>query len=186
VLAGLLRVLTGEVRLEGMDITAWPAHARARAGLRTAIPSITLVPSLTVREHLRLALGDPAVARLDELSGLLEERADTAASLLSGGMQRVLATAVALAGRPKVLLVDDVAEGLQPSVVAVVLASLSKACEGGAAMVVVDRSVAVLEQICDRVLLLDNGKPVMDLPFPLADTARRDLEARVQWSGKQA
>jgi branched-chain amino acid transport system ATP-binding protein len=133
---------------------------------------------------LRLASSDGATTHLNGLFDLLGERADTPAMLLSGGMQRVLATAVALAARPKVLMVDDVAEGLQPSVVQTVLASLSIARERGAAMVLVDRSVAILEQVCDRVLLLDNGKPALDLPLPLEERARQDLDSRIQWSGQ--
>ncbi len=183
VLAGLLSVSRGEVRLEGAAITRWPAHMRARAGLHTAIPALTLVPSLTVREHLKLAAGEAMMARRAGLCALLGDRADTPARLLSGGMQRVLATAVALAGQPKVVIVDDVAEGLQPSVAEAVLASLASAREHGCALVVVDRSLAILEQICDRVLLLDSGMPVLDVQVPIAEATRQELESRAQRLG---
>jgi branched-chain amino acid transport system ATP-binding protein len=176
-LAGLIELSCGWIKIDGVDVTTWPVHERVRSGMRMSSPGVTLVPSLTVAEHIRLAQAAPLTPpSLSVVMPLLQDRLDTAAQLLSGGMQRVLAVAMALAGQPRILMVDDLAEGLQPSVVAAIVRGLQLARADGTAMVLVDRSVAVLDQLCQSLILLENGRPVARVRSPTTSEMRADLE----------
>ncbi|MCK8436316.1 ATP-binding cassette domain-containing protein [Streptomyces sp. D2-8] len=115
-LAGTVPLSGGSVMWDGADVTRVPAHERARRGLCLVPERQAVFGSLTVRENLGLAARDPAVA-LDaypRLRPLLERRAGT----LSGGEQRMLALSRALLARARVVLVDEPAQGMSPSVAA--------------------------------------------------------------------
>ncbi|MEU3891519.1 ATP-binding cassette domain-containing protein [Streptomyces sp. NPDC029041] len=115
-LAGTLPLSGGAVVWDGTDVTRVPAHERARRGMCLVPERRAVFGSLTVRENLELAARDLTVA-LDaypQLRPLLERRAGT----LSGGEQRMLALSRALLARARVVLVDEPAQGMSPSVAA--------------------------------------------------------------------
>ncbi|MFD5162689.1 ABC transporter ATP-binding protein [Streptomyces hawaiiensis] len=115
-LAGTVPLSGGTVVWDGADVTRVPAHERARRGMCLVPERRAVFGSLTVRENLGLAARDHSVA-LDaypQLRPLLERRAGT----LSGGEQRMLALSRALLARARVVLVDEPAQGLAPSVAA--------------------------------------------------------------------
>ncbi|GAA0650716.1 ABC transporter ATP-binding protein [Streptomyces thermocarboxydovorans] len=115
-LAGTVRLSAGAVVWDGTDVTRMPAFERARRGLCLVPERRAVFGSLTVRENLALAAPDPSPA-LDAyraLRPLLDRRAGT----LSGGEQRMLAISRALLARPRVLLVDEPAQGMSPAVAA--------------------------------------------------------------------
>ncbi|MFF5368489.1 ATP-binding cassette domain-containing protein [Streptomyces sp. NPDC013187] len=113
-LAGTLPLSGGAVVWDGTDVTRVPAYERARRGMCLVPERRAVFGSLTVRENLELAARDHTVA-LDaypQLRPLLERRAGT----LSGGEQRMLALSRALLARARVVLVDEPAQGMSPSV----------------------------------------------------------------------
>ncbi|MFB6847794.1 ATP-binding cassette domain-containing protein [Streptomyces sp. NPDC056373] len=115
-LAGTLPLSGGAVVWDGTDVTRVPAYERARRGMCLVPERQAVFGSLTVRENLELAARDHTVA-LDaypQLRPLLERRAGT----LSGGEQRMLALSRALLARARVVLVDEPAQGMSPSVAA--------------------------------------------------------------------
>ncbi|GAA1428633.1 ABC transporter ATP-binding protein [Streptomyces thermospinosisporus] len=115
-LAGTVRLSAGAVVWDGADVTRMPAFERARRGLCLVPERRAVFGSLTVRENLALAAPEPSPA-LDAypaLRPLLDRRAGT----LSGGEQRMLAISRALLARPRVLLVDEPAQGMSPAVAA--------------------------------------------------------------------
>ncbi|GAA2302420.1 ABC transporter ATP-binding protein [Streptomyces hawaiiensis] len=115
-LAGTLPLSGGAVVWDGTDVTRVPAYERARRGMCLVPDRQAVFGSLTVRENLELAARDHTVA-LDAyppLRPLLERRAGT----LSGGEQRMLALSRALLARARVVLVDEPAQGMSPSVAA--------------------------------------------------------------------
>ncbi|MFF6917966.1 ATP-binding cassette domain-containing protein [Streptomyces sp. NPDC012466] len=115
-LAGTVPLSGGAVVWDGTDVTRLPAYRRARRGLCLVPERRAVFGSLTVRENLELAARDHAAA-LDaypQLRPLLERRAGT----LSGGEQRMLALSRALLTRARVVLVDEPAQGMSPSVAA--------------------------------------------------------------------
>ncbi|MFZ4803928.1 MAG: urea ABC transporter ATP-binding subunit UrtE [Synechococcus lacustris] len=123
---GLLQQRSGSLELLGESITGLPPHQRARRGIAYVPQGREIIPQLTVRENLLLGLEalpgglarqrhiDPLVFELfPVLEGFLNRRGGD----LSGGQQQQLAIARALLGKPKLLLLDEPTEGIQPSVV---------------------------------------------------------------------
>ena len=123
---GLLRQRSGSISLEGEDLSAQPPHRRARHGVGYVPQGREIIPQLTVKENLMLGLEaqpggltrqrhiDPLVF---ELFPILEKFLSRRGGDLSGGQQQQLAIARALLGKPKLLLLDEPTEGIQPSVV---------------------------------------------------------------------
>ncbi|MFJ5778270.1 ABC transporter ATP-binding protein [Streptomyces sp. NPDC093094] len=111
-LAGTVPLSGGAVVWDGADVTRLPPHRRARRGLCLVPERQAVFASLTVGENLELAARapGPALAAYPQLAPLLDRRAGT----LSGGEQRMLALARALLSRPRVLLVDEPAQGMSP------------------------------------------------------------------------
>ncbi|MDQ0747420.1 branched-chain amino acid transport system ATP-binding protein [Streptomyces africanus] len=115
-LAGTVPLSGGAVVWDGADVTRVPAYERARRGLCLVPERQAVFGSLTVRENLGLAAPDhaPALDAYPQLRPLLERRAGT----LSGGEQRMLALSRALLAHARVVLVDEPAQGMSPSVAA--------------------------------------------------------------------
>ncbi|MFF0012105.1 ABC transporter ATP-binding protein [Streptomyces sp. NPDC005374] len=115
-LAGTVPLTGGSVVWDGTDVTRTPAYERARQGLCLVPERQAVFGSLTVRENLELTapVPDPALAAYPQLAPLLSRRAGT----LSGGEQRMLAISRALLSHARVVLVDEPAQGMSPTVAA--------------------------------------------------------------------
>lgn len=125
-LIGLLRQRSGSLQLGGREISDLPPHQRARAGIGYVPQGREIIPQLTVRENLLLGLealpgGLAKNRRIDpvvfELFPVLEKFLNRRGGDLSGGQQQQLAIARALLGKPRLLLLDEPTEGIQPNVV---------------------------------------------------------------------
>ena len=122
-LMGLLAASSGSIALAGEDCTRWPTYRRARAGLAYVPQGRGIFPKHTVRQNLLIGLR--AQARADaaipeevyEYFPILKERGEQLGGTLSGGQQQMLAIARGLCGRPRILLLDEPTEGIQPSIV---------------------------------------------------------------------
>ncbi len=119
---GLIRARAGRVELGSMDLSAAPPHVRARAGLGYVPQGRGIFPQLTVRENLLIGLetrrgGMETLEEVYDLFPVLRDMGERIAGRLSGGQQQQLAIGRALVGRPRVLLLDEPTEGIQPSII---------------------------------------------------------------------
>jgi branched-chain amino acid transport system ATP-binding protein len=160
-LAGALRPLAGEVRLAG-DPVRTPLHRRVQQGLAFVPDERGAITRLTVDENLRLGPGDPG--RAFELFPELRDHRKRRAGLLSGGQQKMLALALALSGRPKVLLADELSLGLAPRLVDRLLDVVRAAAGDGLGVVLVEQHAHQALDIADDVVLLAHGKVEMSGP----------------------
>ncbi len=121
-LMGVVPVKTGSIRLDGQDITRDTPYARVRQGVGYVPQGREIFGRLTVEENLRMGLayksaGTPIPAELFELFPVLGQMIERRGGDLSGGQQQQLAIARALAAGPKLLLLDEPTEGIQPSII---------------------------------------------------------------------
>jgi branched-chain amino acid transport system ATP-binding protein len=194
---GLLRPSTGRIRLLGRDVTLLSPHRRARLGLGRTFQITTLFPRLTVLDSVllavqgadgrRFALHRPfgAYGRLFERAeALLDEwgfraRRDVAVHLLSYGEQRQLELVLALAGRPRVLLLDEPTAGLSPAETASV-AGLVRRLPREVTILLIEHDMDVALELAERVTVLHYGRVVADGP---TEAVRRDPRVRKIYLG---
>ncbi|MEV4368834.1 ATP-binding cassette domain-containing protein [Nonomuraea sp. NPDC049637] len=155
VAAGDLPVTGGRVLLDGVDVTAWPAHRRARAGVLLAPEGRGVFPGLTVEENLRTWLEDPepVYRRLPQLAA----RRTVAAGALSGGEQQLLTLAPALVRPPRVLIADEPSLGLAPLVVRQVFDVFAELRDRGVALLLVEEKATEALAVADRVAFMRLG-----------------------------
>ncbi|WP_043974201.1 urea ABC transporter ATP-binding subunit UrtE [Streptomyces microflavus] len=163
---GLIKPSGGTVRLDGEDITHLAPHRRVARGMAYVPQGQQSFPHLTTAENLQLvADGSPrgggreAIAEALDLFPVLRELAHRRAGLLSGGQRQQLAIARALVTRPRLLLLDEPTEGIQPSVVAEIEATiLSLAGRGGLSVLLVEQHVGFAMRAAERYYVLEAGR----------------------------
>ncbi|UUU34982.1 ATP-binding cassette domain-containing protein [Streptomyces sp. CA-210063] len=178
-LAGTLRPVQGRVSFGGRDITRLPAHARTRLGIARTFQQLAVFPSLTVAENVRVGaeqgrVADPgAVERALRLFGLDGPvRMSPAAGLPTGTLRRV-ELARALAGSPRVLLLDEPAAGLDTGEVAALTRVLRALADDGTALLVVEHDLDLVADLADVVHVMAAGRIVTSGP---ADHVLRSLD----------
>jgi len=182
---GLLPQRAGSVKLAGEEILALPAHARFHRGLAYVPEERRIVPSLSVRENLRLGLiagkeRHTERERFDEIAKTfprLAERMEQEGTSMSGGEQQMLAIARALMARPRLILLDEPSEGIMPLLVQEMFELFRRLKQQGTTIVLVEQNVERALAISDRAYILDQGCIVHagDAPALLAD---KDIQER--------
>ncbi len=158
---GLVR-RAGRVMLDGDDLSALPAHEVPRHGIALVPQGRRLFGPLTVAENLEIGLmtrrrGRAVREGVLDLFPRLRERLGQVSSTLSGGEQQMLAIARALCLEPKVLLLDEPTEGLQPSMIAAIREVVLGLKATGVATVLVEQRVEAVLSMADRVAFMDHG-----------------------------
>ena len=163
-LVGLADRFAGEVVIDDAPLPARNPRALARAGITFVPDDRGVFPRLTVAENIRLAhLTAYASSKVDvyALFPALKACADQPAGTLSGGQQQQLAIARALSTGPRLLIIDELSQGLQPSIVQDLNHALVTATRNsGLALILVDQNPELAMRICDRVMVMQRGEVV--------------------------
>jgi branched-chain amino acid transport system ATP-binding protein len=169
-IVGLLPKQSGQILLNGTDISDWPAYRRARGGVALVPEGRQILGSLTVRDNLELTRAslpkncapdtfDTRLAEAFHLFPRLQERGANPGSSLSGGEQQMLAIARALLIAPSVMMLDEPTQGLAPVIVRTLCDTLI-GLKGRFAMILVEQNRAFLEGVADRILEMRSGRLV--------------------------
>ncbi len=168
-LAGIVTPTRGEVTLDGVDITRWPLHKRARLGMSYLPQESSIFRKLTVRQNLQLILeysGLSAEEQKRTADRLLDELGitrlqDQLAAYLSGGERRRLEIARALIRDPKFILLDEPFAGIDPLAVDDIQAIIEGLKAKGIGVLISDHNVRETLQICDRAYLVYDGRIIL-------------------------
>jgi len=165
-IAGLLPARSGAIGFDGADITKLAPYQRARLGLGYVPQGREIFPRLTVEENLRLGLatkppGTPIPQRIFEMFPVLAEMLGRRGGDLSGGQQQQLAIGRALAAQPKLLVLDEPTEGIQPSIIKDIERAIRRLAEEGAmAIVLVEQYYDFARSLADRYVVLSRGEVI--------------------------
>ena len=176
-LMGLLPIRSGRVTLDGAEVTRAKSHERVAAGIAYVPQGRMIFPYLTVEENLKIALEtvqERTVPRhVYEVFPVLWDMRARAGGNLSGGQQQQLAIARALVTRPRVLMLDEPTEGIQPSIIKEIARTLhALRNQEGFAMLVSEQVLSFAMEVADRFLILDRGELAYESPKAGVDTAR--------------
>ncbi|MFC6338092.1 ATP-binding cassette domain-containing protein [Pseudomonas sp. CCM 7891] len=166
-LMGELPAMAGSLHLGGEDLSKAAAHQRARAGIGYVPQGRQIFPYLSVRENLRMgcvkafAGADVTIERILAYFPRLQRLLDQPGGALSGGEQQLLALARCLCGNPKIILLDEPTEGIQPSICDEIIETLQRLrVEQSLAVILVEQDIEFLSALSDRILIIENGQLV--------------------------
>ncbi|PNG24878.1 urea ABC transporter ATP-binding subunit UrtE [Methylocella silvestris] len=169
---GLTDRMTGDIQMSGANISTAPTHQRAKYGLGYIPQGRQILAKFTVKENILLG----TFARSDGLGEVpplclslfpyLAENLEKQAGLLSGGQQQQLAIARALATNPKILLLDEPTEGIQPNIVHEIGQTLRRLnTEFGITLILTEQHIKVARKLGDAFLMMENGRIVARGPI---------------------
>lgn len=168
-IAGLLSPTAGSIRFDGTEVTGWPPDRMLRNGLALVPEHRRLFTDLSVVDNLRVggvtataAERDERLAEVVELFPILESKWTTSAGYLSGGEAQQLAIARALMSKPRVLLMDEPALGLAPTLVDVVFGLIETLRRQGRTLLVVEQNARRLLEVADRTYVMRTGEIVAE------------------------
>ena len=179
-ITGAIASTDGTIEYDGVDLGPLKAHERARLGISHVPQGRDIFPKLTVLENLRVGTAarrdrrSDAVARILEEFPMLAQRRRTRGGSLSGGQQQLLALARALVTAPRLLLLDEPSEGIQPSILDEIAEVISRInAERGIAVLAVEQNLDFAARIARRSLIMEKGEIIAEV-----DSAelRRDRE----------
>ena len=161
---GLIPIKTGSISLDGQDITRATPYQRARAGIGFVPQGREIFARLTVEENLEMGLatqkaGAPVPPELYELFPVLKQMLKRRGGDLSGGQQQQLAIARALAAKPKLLILDEPTEGIQPSIIKDIGRVIRMLAQrGDMAIVLVEQYYDFAEELADDYVVMERGE----------------------------
>jgi branched-chain amino acid transport system ATP-binding protein len=201
ILSGSLPADAGRIYLEGREITRVPTHRRVRLGLCRSFQVVNVFPGLTVFDNIRIpVLGIMRKAHhifrdlgreldaADRVTKVLErlklvERAQSPASELSHGDQRLLEIGIALAVGPKLLFLDEPTAGMNPVERVDILENIRRlSATGRTSFVIVEHDMDIVFSLSDRVMVLHRGEILCDGP---PDMVKRDEQVRECYLGEE-
>ena len=166
-LMGLVKTKSGAMHLDGRDITHLAPHERVKAGIGYVPQGREIFPRLTVEENLLMGLATlpgstPIPGRIFEMFPVLKQMMHRRGGDLSGGQQQQLAIGRALAMGPRLLILDEPTEGIQPSIIKDIERAIRMlAATGEMAILLVEQYYDFAESLADQYLLMERGEFIM-------------------------
>jgi branched-chain amino acid transport system ATP-binding protein len=165
-LMGFLPATSGRVQFAGQDVTALEPYRRARLGLAYVPQGRDIFPGLSVYDNLRMGCTKaPNRSESDTIAVVLEEfprlktLLDRSGGALSGGEQQLLAIARCLCGGPRVVLLDEPTEGIQPSIIDEIVETLQRLKDNsGLTMILVEQNLDFIAALSQRILVIQKGR----------------------------
>ncbi|SKA39272.1 amino acid/amide ABC transporter ATP-binding protein 2, HAAT family (TC 3.A.1.4.-) [Enhydrobacter aerosaccus] len=178
-LMGHIKATAGTISFNGTDVTKLAVHERSRLGIGLVPQGREIFPSLTVYENLRMGLASAKKEDLSVIDEVLTEfprlvrLLDRNGGALSGGEQQLLALARCLCTRPRVVLLDEPTEGIQPSIIEEIVETLLRLKQKhGIAMILVEQNLDFITSLSERVLTIQKGRITREImPADLKDPA---------------
>src|SRR4051812_19560001 len=176
-LIGMVRTRGGSIRLAGVELATRPSYARVAAGMAFVPQGRLIFPYLTVEENILTGMENSPVRAVPrfiyQCFPVLEEMKRRRGGNLSGGQQQQLAIARALVAEPKLLILDEPTEGIQPSINKEIARTLKRLkVERGFALLVSEQALSFALEIADRIVVLERGEVVYGAPVEAIDLAR--------------
>lgn len=169
-LMGFVPTTDGSVTFDGADVTREPTHRRVRRGLGYVPQGREIFPRLSVRDNLRLAAvaaGGSDESAMDEVLSdfpRLHPLLDREGGALSGGEQQILAIARCLCTRPRLILLDEPTEGIQPSIIEQIAENLAELrASRRLTVVLVEQNLDFVAVLSNRVLIIQKGAILQEL-----------------------
>ena len=165
-LMGFLPATSGRVQFAGQDVTALEPYRRARLGLAYVPQGRDIFPGLSVYDNLRMGCTKaPSRSESETIAAVLEEfprlktLLDRSGGALSGGEQQLLAIARCLCGRPRLVLLDEPTEGIQPSIIDEIVETLQRLKDNsGLTMILVEQNLDFIAALSQRILVIQKGR----------------------------
>jgi branched-chain amino acid transport system ATP-binding protein len=167
-LVGLVQPKRGQVLVDGQDMTRQPTFVIARRGIAYVPEGRGIFASLSVAENLAIAERGAngqrrwTVERVLDLFPRLAQRRANRGDQLSGGEQQMLAIGRALLANPRLIMLDEATEGLAPIIRDEIWRIIRLIRESGVATLIVDKSVAAVTDVADRIVILVKGEVVFE------------------------
>ena len=165
-LMGLVKAKSGSIRFNDKDITHAASHERVRAGIGFVPQGREIFPRLTVQENLQMGLATrpgntPIPPRIFEMFPVLKQMLSRRGGDLSGGQQQQLAIGRSLAFGPKLLILDEPTEGIQPSIIKDIERAIRKLTQGGEmAILLVEQYYDFAKSLADHYVVMSRGEVV--------------------------
>ncbi len=163
---GITPIRSGHILLQEADISALPTHTIIQRGISYVPEERRIIPGLTVRENLKLALlksknrdrEGEVIDRVAQYFPILKERLSQQGTSLSGGEQQMLAIARGLVTDPEIMLVDEPSEGLMPLLVEMIGEIIQNINQTGVTVLLVEQNVEMALSISHRAYVIDEGR----------------------------
>jgi branched-chain amino acid transport system ATP-binding protein len=162
-LMGFLPATGGTVRFDGNDVTMAEPYQRARLGFGYVPQGREIFPGLSVYDNLRMGCTKETVAEQDTIGSVLEAfprltpLLDRQGGALSGGEQQLLAIARCLCGKPRLVLLDEPTEGIQPSIIDEIVETLKRLRDSGLTLILVEQNLDFIAALSHRILIIQKG-----------------------------
>jgi branched-chain amino acid transport system ATP-binding protein len=181
---GLAALREGVVELEGKSYSKLRTYMAAQHGVAVVPQGRCIVANLSVEENLILGAavgrkGHWSVKEVYKLFPILEERAHTPGTALSGGQQQMLAVGRALMANPSLILLDEPTEGLAPVIVDQLAVIFNQVAEQGTAMLLIEQNMSLVIRVAERYLAMSKGSIVAEGVVNNSKASLEDLESHV-------